>query len=356
MVIRNSDKVIVAANKLAEEIGVKIGDHCWRVFKKSEHLSAEAQKIASNYKESVPAELGIKCTFCLADDCFIGHPQQHLSKLSVNNRIWDVYWIKISDDLYMHYVIDQTEQLNRETELHLKNIILTTQLDTSLEGILVVDESGKVIIYNRRFVELWGIPDEILSTQRDDELLKNALASVADPEAFINRVEYLYQHPTENSYESIDLRDGRSLERYSAPIFDNSGKYYGRVWYFSDVTDRKRAEASIREREEKYRTLFDNSGDAIFIHDQKGIILSANDVAIRRLGYSYEELICNNIHNIDTPEDATNIPPQDTQTAGNRTYSIRHRAYHQRRCKDPHRGQRPFDYLERQASHNEYLP
>lgn len=137
------------------------------------------------------------------------------------------------------------ERKRAEQELTFRNIMLTTQQETSMDGILVVDESDRVIAYNRRFVDLWEIPAELIAARIDTPLLAYVAGNLVDPEGFVERVKYLYAHPDEKSREEIVLKDGRVFDRYSAPMSGPDGKYYGRVWYFRNITARKRAEEAI---------------------------------------------------------------------------------------------------------------
>jgi len=155
-------------------------------------------------------------------------------------------------------ITDITERKRAELDLTLKNIILATQQETSLDAILVVDERGKMISFNRRFVELWDIPPEVGASRSDERALQWVFDKLADPDAFMTRVAHLYEHREEKSREEIALKDGRTLDRYSAPMFGADGTYYGRVWYFRDITALKRAqldqERALREAEQASRT------------------------------------------------------------------------------------------------------
>jgi diguanylate cyclase (GGDEF)-like protein len=141
---------------------------------------------------------------------------------------------------------DITEQKRAREEIELSNTILRTEQEVSPDAILVVNENQKIISYNQQFIDLWKLPDYMVHAHLDAPVLKAVADQVENPEAFVERVLYLYQHRNEKSREEILLSDGKIIDRYSAPIAATDGKYYGRVWYFRDITERKRDEELIR--------------------------------------------------------------------------------------------------------------
>jgi PAS domain S-box-containing protein len=129
-----------------------------------------------------------------------------------------------------------------EEELRFQKALLELQSEASLDGILVVSAEGRIISFNQRFIEMWSIPAQVIDAGSDEAALQVALEQLVDPEEFLARVEYLYAHPHLESQEEVSLKDGRVFERYSAPIRDAGVDHRGRVWFFRDVTERKRAE------------------------------------------------------------------------------------------------------------------
>ena len=207
---------------------------------------------------------------------------------------------------------------------------MTTLQETSLDGILVVDEKGRIISFNNRFRTLWGIPADLLVGASDDVALQFVLRNFSDPDSFLNGVQYLYDHPEEKSQEELELTDGRIFDRYSSPVIGAAGNYYGRVWYFRDITERKKAEDALRESEERYRTLIAQAAEGVLLLDPSGpegpVIVEANEQACRDHGYSMKELIGMPISRLDAPESATEIAgrTQLLMKGGPVTFEARH--------------------------------
>ena len=142
-----------------------------------------------------------------------------------------------------------------EEKLWFNLAILDLQMERSPEGILVVDTEDRIISYNQRFKDIWGIPEALLETGYDPPVLAFIQRQMAKPEEFLKRVRYLYQNPQESSREEIQILDGRVLERHSEPMTGSDDAYYGRVWYFRDITEQKRSENEIRQSLQEKETL-----------------------------------------------------------------------------------------------------
>ncbi|MBI5098308.1 MAG: PAS domain S-box protein [Nitrospirae bacterium] len=140
-----------------------------------------------------------------------------------------------------------------ENELLFKTTLLQAQSETSIDGILVVDNKGKVISYNNLMREMWNIPQELWNTGNDDELLQYAITQLNEPDEFLKKVKYLYANREEKSRDEISLKDGRYFDRYSSSLIDANGNYYGRVWYFRDITEGKMRENKLRNTERELK-------------------------------------------------------------------------------------------------------
>jgi PAS domain S-box-containing protein len=191
---------------------------------------------------------------------------------------------------------DITERKLAEEELRFRNLILSTQQEASINGILIIDENAIIISYNQRFVEMWGIPPELIEKKFNDPVLKSILNKVADPESFLQRIKYLNEHKKETSWDEIVLKNGWIFERYSAPMEGPDNRYYGRVWYFRDITESKQAEEEVRDSEERFRMVFENVFDGISIYSEdpepsKRKLIECNEQYSNMAGRSRNELL-----------------------------------------------------------------
>ena len=136
------------------------------------------------------------------------------------------------------------EQRMKEREF--QHSMLQTQLETSLDAIALVSDDERIIFYNRNFVDLFGIPEDLLAEGTGDNALQVGMHKVVDPSAFLARVRTLFQQRNEKSRDKVHMKDGRLIEMYSSPAISAEGFYYGRVWQFHDITEQVVVEQEIR--------------------------------------------------------------------------------------------------------------
>ena len=152
-------------------------------------------------------------------------------------------------------VEDITKRKIAEEETQFKTALFEAQAESSPDGILVVDDNGKTILFNQRFAELWKVPQKLLNTRDDEQMLAHARKMLKTPDEFIDKVKYLYTHKDEKSRDEIELKDGRVFDRHSSPMFGSHGKYYGRIWYFRDVTVRHQASAALARQADELQSI-----------------------------------------------------------------------------------------------------
>jgi two-component system sensor kinase FixL len=209
--------------------------------------------------------------------------------------------------------LDITARKQCEQTLMLAVSRLRSTLDSTADGLLVVDAAGRITDFNRQFAEMWGLPDDLLAMRKDDAALTFVLDQLVDSENFLAKVRELYAHPEQSSSDVLYFKDGRIFERYSQPYWLD-GSVIGRVWSFRDVTARRQAEqtlaelnatleqqvaartASLLDRERRERAILNTVTDAIITLDTFGVITGVNPATLQIFGYTVdEELVGRNI-------------------------------------------------------------
>ncbi len=170
------------------------------------------------------------------------------------SQVW-----KAEDQLIRHIgiVADITDRKQVETELQGKTALLEAQVAASIDGILVVDEQGRKALQNQRMSDLFNIPPEMANDPNDEAQLRWVSALTKDPARFAERVAHLNSHREEIGRDEIELKSGSTFDRYSAPVVGREGKYYGRIWTFRDITERKRSMEALRASEQCFKAVFD---------------------------------------------------------------------------------------------------
>ena len=142
---------------------------------------------------------------------------------------------------------DVSERSAAEEDLRDMLSLLHATLDATADGILVVDRSGHIASYNARFLEMWQLPPDLISTGVDQRLLSHVSSQLRDPEQFLAVVEARYADPESESLDVLTFDDGRVFERYSRPQ-RVGGVVVGRVWGFHDITRQKQLEAELEHQ------------------------------------------------------------------------------------------------------------
>ena len=174
------------------------------------------------------------------------------------------------------------EDLTQLLSLH------SATLESTTDGILVVDLNGKVASYNQKFLQLWQISESLAATKDFDKILTSVLDQLINPEKFISEVKRLYSNPLASSLDIVEFKDGRVYERCSQPQrIDN--KVVGRVWSFRDVTDKKIAERALKESKQMLQIVMNNIPQFIFWKDRNLTYLGCNSNFAKAAGFSKPE-------------------------------------------------------------------
>ncbi len=191
--------------------------------------------------------------------------------------------------LFAAHHVDISDLRRAESELRIKDSLIKSTLDSTRDGILTIGENWGVINYNKRFVELWGLPKRLLRTNDDKELIRYASKKLINPRLFVKRIKELYLTSIK-SRDLLFLKDGRVIERIGEPLIID-GVVKGRVWSFRDITKRLLYERELRAESERLKSYLNASGLIVIITNKRGKVLMVNDLLLSVSGYSQRELL-----------------------------------------------------------------
>jgi PAS domain S-box-containing protein len=184
---------------------------------------------------------------------------------------------------------DITERKLAEQELEHTVSLMRAALESTADGILVVDSQGKIVTFNEQFAQLWHIPEPVLAARSDQQALAFVLNQLKHPETFLAKVQELYARPEADSFDMLEFKDGRTFERFSRPQ-RIEGRPVGRVWSFRDVTGRQQKDAELN----RLMTAIEQTPESVVITDTEGRILYVNPAFEQVTGYTRAEVIGQN--------------------------------------------------------------
>src|SRR6266540_1189579 len=188
--------------------------------------------------------------------------------------------------------------------------VLQSTLESTADGILVVDDEGRIVSHNRRFEEMWRLSAQQIAANDSPALIAHVQDQLVDPDAFAAGVRQRYADPESDSFDILSFKDGRILERYSLPL-RMDGHVVGRVWSFRDVTARRRAECV---QEAVYRIshtahMVDNLQELLgAIHEIVGELMPAKNFYVSLYDAEHDRLEFP--YFVDEYDPARDIPPR----------------------------------------------
>ena len=214
--------------------------------------------------------------------------------------------------------LDITGRKQSEQSLQFQNSLIRAIHEVSLDGILVVTDDNVIASHNQRFKEVWQFPELEIAHNQPESLiggqvppvLSAVLKRVKDPEAYLRRVRELNADPRAKDHCQIELKDGRTIERYSTNLRSEGGQHLGRARFFRDITERKQAEQALRSSEEKFRQLAENIREVFYILSPSGETLYVSPAYEQVWGRS-----CESVYRSPTSW-AEAVHPDDRQRAG----------------------------------------
>ena len=186
-------------------------------------------------------------------------------------------------------LIKAKEALERKTrDLAHSLAMMRATLESTTNGILVTNADGEITGFNQNFVDMWRLPREVMDTRQHRKLLEVTGLQFKEPETFRARIEEIYDSSPPESFDLLELADGRVFERFTK-VQSVEERNVGRVWSFRDITERKRAEEELRQQREWYQVTLSSIGDAVITTDTQGKVTFLNPVAEMMTGWKTDE-------------------------------------------------------------------
>ena len=248
MLIRK-DRTVLAASRLARDAGAKVGGYCWRDFGRSDFIPEEDKRYINEHKKIPPG--CTRCYFCLADETLKNQKPARNPELNAWGKIWDMYWIALDKETYLHYAIDITERKLAEQALKTQALVL----ENMAEGVNVCDENAVIVSTNPAFDRMFGYEQGELVGK--EVWLLNALP----PEENRRFVDSVLQHLKTHGHWSGEVHNQKKDGTYfSTRAVISKLESQGKIYWISvqaDITERKEAAQALLEKNIALREVLD---------------------------------------------------------------------------------------------------
>ena len=185
-----------------------------------------------------------------------------------------------------------SEYQKTDDELRNSLSLLSSTLESTANGILAINFEGEILYYNQKFIDMWHLPASVRVSKNSNEAKAFFESQVKNVEIFRSHIWQLPTQSDAETYNLLELKDGRIFAHHSEPYRLN-GNIIGTVWSIWDVTESRRTQEALKLNEARFRTLAQNTeAGIILLH--KNHVCYVNRAAEALTGYSLKELTRNN--------------------------------------------------------------
>ncbi len=177
---------------------------------------------------------------------------------------------------------DINELQETKADLSYSLSLLNASLESTDDGIMIINNNGLINKWNSRFLDIWDIDEKDLAIRNDARHFPNIKDKIVNTEQFFAIIEQANENPQMPTFDMIEFKNGSFVERYSFPQ-EVEGEIVGRVWRYRDITELKKSEIQLRDSEEKHRVMFTQTVDAYCIMED-GVFVDVNEAATSILG------------------------------------------------------------------------
>ena len=255
----NKDRVVFAANKIAKEIGAVVGGICWQDFGHSRYLSKVHRNTVA--KATKLAGCGAHCTFCLANKSLKSKTAISNLEVHAHERVWDIHWVPVEGDIYLHYAIDITERIIAEEKIQKSAHVSELLVDSLPHSAMLINKDRVVLAANRKAKEIGAIVGKVCWKEFGGEkyISKAHRKIIAETKELAGSGAHCTFCQADESLECENSISNPALNAY--------GKIWDIRWvplnndtflhYAIDITEQKKHEKIIKQNLEATRKIAD---------------------------------------------------------------------------------------------------
>lgn len=278
MLIRK-DRTILAVNSVARQLGAKVGGLCWQDFGQSEFIPDKDKQYINDHKQIPPG--GTFCVFCMADEALDKQFRTGNAEIRAWDKIWDMNWIPLDEETFLHYAIDVTYITKEDEKLRMSELKYRT-LAENIPGLvyrMLVRQNGTMLFFNNMLKPMTGFEQSELATGKVCSIAPHIVPEDRDEVASIVKYACNEKEPFEVEYR-FEHKDKsiKWFKEIGRPVFGPNDELLFIDGIITDITERKETEKVLQDRREKWRSLAETAPVTIMNVSRDGTIKFINRV------------------------------------------------------------------------------